>query len=83
MKRKEDAEDAIDSARDALELNKAQAKLKSAQWDLERVCRRIYGDSAPDEPTGKVNIVLNIGIEKPGDGARVIEQARGVSGSLV
>lgn len=75
LKRKEEAEDAIDSAKDALELNKAQAKLKSAQWSLERVCRRIYGDDAPkDNGSEKVSITLNIGIQRPGDNAKVIDQ---------
>lgn len=45
--RKEKAEDAISSAEDALSLARAREELKSAQWDLERVCRRIYGDSEP------------------------------------
>lgn len=75
IKRKEEAEDAIDSAKDMLELQKAQAKLKSAQWSLERVCRRIYGADAPkDEGSDKVSITLNIGIKRPGDDAKVIDQ---------
>jgi hypothetical protein len=44
-----------------VELRRAETKLKSAQWNLERVCRRIYGQDAPKEPTEKVNIILNIG----------------------
>jgi len=46
-KRKDEAEEEIDSASDALSLARAREKLRAAQWDLERVCRRIYGqDSA-------------------------------------
>lgn len=41
--RKEKAEDDIESASDPLQLAKARESLKAAQWDLERVCRRIYG----------------------------------------
>lgn len=41
--RKEKAEDDLENAKDPLELAKARELLKSAQWDLERVCRRIYG----------------------------------------
>lgn len=41
--RKERAEDGIDAAQDPLALAKARESLKAAQWDLERVCRRIYG----------------------------------------
>lgn len=41
--RKEKAEDDIEAAQDPLNLAKARELLKAAQWDLERVCRRIYG----------------------------------------
>jgi hypothetical protein len=61
LKRQIDAEDEIDHAKDLVELRRAETKLKSAQWNLERVCRRIYGQDVPKEPTEKVNIVLNIG----------------------
>jgi transposase-like protein len=75
IRRKEEAEEDIDAAKDALALKKAEAKLKSAQWTLERVCRRIYGDDAPkDNGSEKVSIVLNIGIRRPGDEAKVIDQ---------
>lgn len=52
--------------RDARELSLARVKvaeanLKSAQWDLERVCRRIYGQDVTPDQLGRVNIVLNIG----------------------
>lgn len=36
--------------------------LKSAQWDLERVCRRIYGQDQP--PSSSVPIQINIGIAR-------------------
>lgn len=62
LKRQTDAEDEIDYAKDLVELRRAETKLKSAQWNLERVCRRIYGQDAPKEPSEKVNIILNIGI---------------------
>jgi hypothetical protein len=61
LKRQAEAEDEIDSAKDLVELRRAETKLKSAQWNLERVCRRIYGQDAPMEPNEKVNIILNIG----------------------
>ena len=50
--RKEKAEDAIETATDPLQLAKARELLKAAQWDLERVCRRIYGQ--------EVNVNLNV-----------------------
>lgn len=45
IQRKETAEEEMDAAGDMLAFQKAQAKLKGAQWDLERVCRRIYGEA--------------------------------------
>ena len=61
-KRKDEAEDEIDAATDALSLARAREKLRAAQWDLERVCRRIYGQDAP--PAGVVPIQINIGIRR-------------------
>ncbi len=45
--RKEKAEDDMETANDPLSLASARERLKSAQWDLERVCRRIYGQDQP------------------------------------
>lgn len=52
--------------RDARELSLARVKVaeaqrKAAQWDLERVCRRIYGQDVTPDQFGKISIVLNIG----------------------
>lgn len=60
IKRYDEAETAIDDADDMLKLNKAREKLKSAQWIMERVCRRIYGDTKELPATQPVHI--NIGI---------------------
>lgn len=59
LARKERAEDALESASDALSLARARELLKAAQWDLERVCRRIYGE---DKAQVEVRVVpvLNI-----------------------
>lgn len=65
-KRKDEAEDEIESAADALSLARAEKKLKAAQWDLERVCRRIYGQDVTPDQLGRVSITLNIG-QKPLD----------------
>jgi hypothetical protein len=44
-------------------LTLARDEEKSAQWELERLCARIYGqDKAPGEG-GKISITLNIGAE--------------------
>ena len=60
IKRKEEAEQAIDDAGDIMALNKANSKLKSAQWDLERTCRRIYGDVKPVEAPAAVLVNINL-----------------------
>lgn len=53
--RKEKAEDAIETADDPLKLAKARELLKAAQWDLERVCKRIYGQD--------YNVNLNVSVD--------------------
>jgi len=74
--KKEAADDVYDQAledlknagndRDARELSLARVKVaeaqrKAAQWDLERVCRRIYGQDVTPDQLGRVSITLNIG----------------------
>jgi predicted DNA-binding protein YlxM (UPF0122 family) len=76
ISRKESAEDALDEIsakiegadkeeRDRLTLtvSLARERLKAAQWDLERVCRRIYGQDVTPDQLGRVSITLNIGGE--------------------
>jgi hypothetical protein len=62
-KRKDEAEDEIETAADALSLARAREKLRAAQWDLERVCKRIYGQEPGDNSAGRISITLNIGGE--------------------
>ena len=59
--RKESAEDEMDGAQDTLSLSRARERLKAAQWDLERICRRIYGQDQASEASGKVSININLG----------------------
>jgi predicted DNA-binding protein YlxM (UPF0122 family) len=72
--RKEQAEDNLEAIgakietadkeqRDRLTLSLAHARetLKAAQWDLERVCRRIYGQDVSPDQLGRISITLNIG----------------------
>lgn len=56
-----------------------EAALKSAQWDLERVCRRIYGADQPPDMTGKVSISINLGVV----GEPQIAPQHGDSGGIV
>lgn len=63
--RKEEADKELDcekELRDPLALAYARERLKSAQWDLERVCRRIYGNDQGVTPVSPIQI--NIGISR-------------------
>jgi transposase-like protein len=66
IKRKEEAEDEMDTASDPLTLARARERLRAAQWDLERVCRRIYGQDAPPSVAA---VQINIGIRREHDAA--------------
>ena len=55
LTRKEMAEDELEAAQDPLSLARAREMLRAAQWDLERVCRRIYGQDQ--------NININVGLD--------------------
>ena len=67
LQRKERAEDLMDKADNALDLTRAREQLRSAQWELERVCRRIYGQDVTPDQLGRVSITLNIGAREPLD----------------
>ena len=54
--------DADERQRLTLSLAHARERLKSAQWDLERVCRRIYGQDQP--PNAGAAVQINIGIAR-------------------
>jgi hypothetical protein len=63
LARKESAEDDLEDAEktpDMLSLSRARERLKAAQWDLERVCRRIYGQDAPPQGVNAVQININL-----------------------
>lgn len=61
LARKEKADDDMETANDPMSLASARERLKSAQWDLEKVCRRIYGQDMPQ---------LNVTIVDLGDRLR-------------
>jgi hypothetical protein len=60
-KRKDEAEEELEVAADSLSLARAREKLRAAQWDLERVCRRIYGQ---DAPPASAAVSININMHK-------------------
>ena len=92
ISRKEQAEDDMDAIAGRIEnadkeerdrltltLSLARERLKAAQWDLERVCRRIYGQDAP--PSGQaLTISLNFGTNKAQGqvvDAEVVDESKG------
>lgn len=77
LRRQDEAENEIDTADDMLKLRKAETKLKSAQWNLERVCRRIYGDvkEQPDQPAVMIAISLRRNDDARIETGRTIEPA--------
>lgn len=62
LNRKDEAEELMDKASNALDLARAREQLRGAQWDLERVCRRIYGQD--QVPASVMPIQINIGISR-------------------
>lgn len=54
----------------ALMLTRARDDEKSAQWELERTCRRIYGQDQPVEKGAGISITLNL----RGKGATIAAQ---------
>jgi hypothetical protein len=59
LSRKDEAEELMDKASNPLDLARAREQLRGAQWDLERVCRRIYGqDVAQVAQAVQININL-------------------------
>lgn len=71
LKRKEDAEDELETATDAFTLARARERLKAAQWDLERVCRRIYGQEAQ---VAVAHITVQLGAQLRGESATIAPQ---------
>jgi len=59
IERKDRADELIETADNALDLSRGREMLRSAQWDLERVCRRIYAQEAPVSQQA-VQVVINL-----------------------
>lgn len=56
----ERAEERLEGANGMLEIARAREVLKSAQWRLERVLRRIYGQDQPSSVGQAVQININL-----------------------
>jgi hypothetical protein len=70
--RLEQAKSLIDTAQTALDLARARESAKTAQWELERTCKRIYGTDAP-QLAGQGTININIGIKRDTQVSHVID----------
>jgi len=67
----EKAKHGLGCARDKISLARASVQVRTAQWELERVCRRIYGQEAAQVlGSGMVQININVG---PGGTSQVID----------
>ena len=55
----QEAQDGLDSATDVLSLARAREQIKSRQWELERLCRRLYGQDAPANTGSGISIIIN------------------------
>lgn len=58
LARLERAQDKIETAADALSLARAREAVRSAQWELERLLKRLYGQDSP-QVANAVQIVIN------------------------
>jgi hypothetical protein len=69
LRRLEDATRQLENAPDALSLARAREQTKAAQWELERLLRRIYGQDVPANLAQAVQININLRgaetVEKP------------------
>jgi hypothetical protein len=61
LERLEEAKTEMNAATTMQDVARAREKARLAQWDLERVCRRIYGSDAPATlGQGTVTISINL-----------------------
>jgi hypothetical protein len=58
LARMEQAEADLDAAQDNTQVSKARESHRMGQWTLERVARRLYGDSKPDSSGITVQVIV-------------------------
>ena len=75
--RKEDANENIENATDALSLARAREMLRSGQWDLERLDRRTYGQE--QQVSLQINYFAEINQALPGLATELLGKLRPVS----
>lgn len=69
LSRVQAAHEDLDQARDKLDVAKAREKARQAEWMLERVARRMYGDSKAEG-----GVTVNVHVDRSCDGSVTIEQ---------
>jgi transposase-like protein len=67
----EEAEEALKTAPDGLALSRARERCRAAQWQLERLMRRIYGQDAPAKVGAAIQININTRGAAPQSGTTV------------
>ena len=77
FERNETAEEALNAATDALSLARAREQLKSAQWDLERLLKRLY--STAQELTGRDGGPLTVEIVRYSEGRTIDSDSKDVA----
>lgn len=60
LARLEKAQGDMETAGDVLSLARARERVKAAQWELERLLRRLYGQDSQAEAGAGISITLNI-----------------------
>ena len=76
IERKEQAEDELGKANDSLSLARARERLRSAQWELERVCNRIFGQKQEVAMTINIRVQVDHGLTE--DARSLLERVRAV-----
>ena len=77
VERKEKAESELETATDALSLARGREQLRSAQWDLERVCSRIFG--VKQEVTVDINHHISVDQALSLEAGKLADRIRGVA----
>jgi hypothetical protein len=63
--------DVLEISRIRERIRLAEAQIKSGQWELEKLLRRIYGDDLPQHGAGTVHIHIGISRDDPRPGETI------------
>lgn len=61
----DDAEESLPTCKDLVELGAARERIKSAQWQLEKLHRRLFGNDQPSNSGQVVQINIEITRDQP------------------